>query len=349
MPNTMPPDPPRHDSSTLSPNFDRGLFIAAAPGPEFASLRQARITAHGVAGLLFMPIIGLAYLLHQVLTGTLRVPMPVSIVVCAVLATAACVYVMAHHVRLGARAGWDAFHKQSNTDTRHRVRAIIPPRHRTPRLQRWALLATGMDDGRDPPSEAELAPVLGGFEPVIVRPWLGVRRDRAYWLTVLLTGAVVGIGILGVGLARGSLFFMLSSLHIWGYGGITLVSAFGLAELLHPVYLRLAPGRLDLFRYGPFGFGRPRVTTFDLRRVGVCVNFADGIAAIEPPREPGVPIPPLVLSRRWPHFQEHPPGHAPEYVCVALCPGRTEFCLRLVQGALTQEATPPLPDDGLLG
>ncbi len=349
MPDPMPADPRQPAPSPLSPDFDRGLFIAAAPGPEFASVRHARIVAHGVAGLLVMPIAGLVYLLHLVLTGTLGVPKPVSLGVCVVLGAAASVYVMAHHFRFGARPGWDAFHKQSNTDTRHRVRAVIPPKRRTPRLQRWAMLATGLHEGRDPPTEAELAPVLGGFEPIIVRPWLGVRRDRAYWLTVLGTALAVGAGIIGVGLARGSLLLMLSSLHIWGYGGIMLAAAFGLAEFLFPVYLCLAPGRLDIFRYGPFGIGRPRVTSLDLRRAGVCVNFADGVAAVEPAREPGVPVPALVLSKKWPYFQEHPPGHTPEYVCVALCPGRTEFCLRLVQGALTGEPTPPLPDDRLLG
>jgi hypothetical protein len=142
---------------------------------------------------------------------------------------------------------------------------------------------------------------------------------------------------------------MLDSFRIWGFIAIVMGSALGLAEFLWPVYLRLAPGRLDLFRYGALGRGDPRVTSYDLRRVGVCVNFAQCTIAIEPPREPGVPAPALVLAKKWPHFQQHPPGSVPDYLCVALCPGRTEFCQRLIQAARTDEPTPPLPDDRLLG
>lgn len=348
----MPPTPPQPDPAPANepspPDFARGLFIAGRPGPEFASVRHARIVAHGVAGMLFLPIIGLAYLLHLALVGMVGVPFIVSAVLCVVLGGAGFVLAIAHNVRLGDRSGWDAFHKQSNTDTRYRLRAVIPQNRRTQRLSTWAMLATGLEQDQYPASADELAPITGGFEPIIIRPWLGVRRDQSYWRTVWLAGTGVVLGIIVFALIRGSLLPLLDSFRLWGYMALILIAGFGLAEFLFPVYLRLAPGRLDIFRYGVLGLGRPTVTTFDLRRVGLCVNFGASMAAIEPPREPGTPLPPLVLSRKWPHFQEHALGQTPEYLCVALCPGRTEFCQRLIQAARTDEPTPPLPEDRLL-
>jgi hypothetical protein len=348
MPSTAPQPNPAHATEPSPPDFARGRYIAGRPGPEFASVRRARIGAHGVAGMLFLPIIGLAYLLHLTLVGMVGVPFIPSAVLCVLLGGAGFVLALAHNFRLGDRSGWDAFHKQSNTDTRYRLRAVIPQNRRTQRLSKWALRATGLEQDHYPASAEELAPITGGFEPIILRPWLGVRRDRAYWRTVWLVGTGVVVAIIALGVFRGSLLLMLNSVRLWGYMAIVLIVAFGLAEFLFPVYLRLAPGRLDIFRYGLLGLGRPAVTTFDLRRAGLCVNFGSSMAAVEPAREPGTPLPALVLSKKWPHFQEHPSGHIPEYLCVALCPGRTEFCQRLIQAARTDEPTPPLPDDRLL-
>lgn len=121
------------------------------------------------------------------------------------------------------------------------------------------------------------------------------------------------------------------------------------AELIFPVYIRIVPGRLDIFRYGFLGSGKPSVETYDLRSIGLCVDFGSFSVALEPARTPGEPIPEFVAANRWPHAKTHPEGHAPDYFTLALSPGRLENCQRLIQAARTDEPTPDLPDDELLG
>lgn len=328
------------------PDFDRAVHIADRPGKEFESLRGSGISAHTVVAMSFMPIVCLGVVVHLTLTRSFGLPFAVSLLFCTALTAAALALAFAHVLRPGD--AWEDFASQTRTDTRYRVRAVIPRNRRTRRLAGWAHRITGRVPSALPGDASELDSELGGFEPVIVRPWLGVARPRAHWNAAGVLAALTLSGLAFMHWHDGTFGAMFSTPRIWAYAGVTGAVALGGAELLFPVYLRLCPGRLEVLRYPPFG-GAPAVTTFDLRAVGLCVDFDTAMVAIEPPRPPGTPVPPTVLSDRWPYHPRHPDGHRPFYVCVALCPERSEFCRRLVQAALTETPAPPLPHDGLTG
>lgn len=355
MPQATPQTPSRPGleppAARPGPDFATDLFIADRPGSEFASLARARIIAPGVAGLLFMPVVGLTVLAYAVAVGPLGLPSLPAAVALGAVCVGALTVLYAHFIRLAPdkASAWSPFSPQS-TDTRYRVRAVIPKSRRTGALGRWALRATGLREEAFPDPDAQLNPERGGFEPVIVRPWLGVTRARNYRITVWTTAAILSVLFLVFArFSLGSIATSLSGLRAWGVIALIAAGSLGVGELFFPVFLRLAPGRLDVFRFGFLGRGRPEVTSYDLRAAGVCVNFQTATVALEPPRPPGEATPKLVLSKKWPHFQEHQPGHRPDYLSVALCPGRTEFCQRVIQAARTTEPTPPLPEDDLLG
>lgn len=341
-PAPLPPDAP-------APDFANDLFIADKPGAEFAAMRRDRILAPAIGGMLFIPAIGCSALLYLVLTDVLSVPRVAAYLVCSAVAGVAMLFLTAHQSRAGV-ASWKGFASLRATDSRYRVRAVIPRNRQTPRMGRWAMLATGIEPDHYPATPDEFAAVRGGFEPVVLRPWLGIARPAPY-RRVLWTTALAGTAlIVAFTLSRtGSLLPMVQTLRLWGVFAIVAALAIGAAESLFPAYLRLAPGRLDVFRYPLLGRGPPRVTTYDLRVTPICVDFQTATIALEPPLPPGQALPKTVTSPRWPHWKELPPDCRPDLVCVALCPGRTEFCQRLIQAARTAEPTPPLPADRLLG
>ena len=345
---THPIHPQNRPQADAPPDFRNALFIAERPGGEFASLRHARLWAPAAGGMLFMPVIGFAAILHLALVH-LGAPPAISAMICTALAFVALLQLLPRVGQLSGAGGgggpWQPFHLQSNTDTRYRVRAVIPRHRRTPRLGRWAMLATGAEPETMPEDPAELDAVRGGFEPIIVRPWLGAPRSRAYRNVSILAGCAVAGAIVVWVITTGSAIAQFGTLRMWGWMGLIVLGAVGTAEFCFPAYLRLSPGRLDLFEYPFLGAGKPRVTTHDLRTAGICVDFGSATLAIEPPRPPGEPAAPLRLGRKWPHFQEHAPEAMPTYYSVALCPGRTAFCQRLIQAARTEEPTPPLEDE----
>ena len=124
--------------------------------------------------------------------------------------------------------------------------------------------------------------------------------------------------------------------------GLIMVGGIVAAELMWPVYVRLVPGQLDVFRYGFLGSGKPVVESFDLRKVGVCVDFGGYVIGIEPERAVGEPMPELVQKKRWPNGQAFPEGYQPMYFIVGLLRSRREFAQRLVQAARTDGPTPPV-------
>lgn len=332
--------------SHMPGDFVRTLHIAHRSSKEFESLSRSGISAPVVVAMSFVPIVCLGIITHLALVRTFGVPIAISLPVCAALTLGTLMLAFAHLIRPGEQ--WEDFFNQTRTDSRYRVRAVIPKNRRTRRLTEWALQITGRTPRPMPESTSDLNADPGGFEPVILRPWLGIGRSRAYWTTAALLATSTLAGLAFMHWHHGTFASMLTSVRIWAYAGLIAGVALGGAELLFPVYLRLSPGRLEVLRYPPFG-RTPSVTTYDLRAVGLCVDFSTAIAAVEPPRPPGTPVPPLVLSDRWPYHAQHPPEHRPFYVCVALCLERSEFCQRLVQAALAQTHAPPLPHDGLTG
>ncbi|MFA6045031.1 MAG: hypothetical protein WC718_08610 [Phycisphaerales bacterium] len=88
----------------------------------------------------------------------------------------------------------------------------------------------------------------------------------------------------------------------WEVWGVMAVAAtpFGWAW---PAYLRVSPGRIDVFRYPLLGAGKPTIKTFDVRHAKVtCQGFGEhGYIMIEPPGEPAASI---QLSRWGAKFHE---------------------------------------------
>lgn len=239
----------------------------------------------------------------------------------------------------------------SGTDPRFRLRLVAPRMVDQFGVMPWLRSSVANDTN---PDEEELGYRAGGFEPVVVRAWFCMKRDRWYSVTlvvaVLLVMAIAGLGAWLLG----------GSISLWLAGGVS-IALFGImiliaiiamlaAEAVWPAYLRLAPGRLDLFRYPLFGRGRPSVKTYDLRRVGLCVHLGVWAVAIEPERPfEGEGPPEMTRSKTWPYNKVRLPQHQPETLSLGLIPRRREFVCKLFQAARTDEPTPPLPEHELTG
>jgi len=351
-----------------APCFDTDLHIGDKPGTEFAGLRTARLVAPRLAGQTVMGALGLAGILYVVLRYSIGLSLFHTLLIALPVGAGAVVYSIGLTFRVSGGGRKNdmscALFARPTTDTRHRLRAVIPAKRRSGALERWALLASGfpIDERTGPPQadadradddhpfdDRELEAVRGGFEPLILRPWMGVVRDRSYRLVMLGSMLAITAFILVVGGSTMGRALFSNTFAIWGVIAIVLGASWFISENAFPVYLRLAPGRLDIFRYRFLGRGKPAVTTYDLRTIPLCVDFGSATIALEPPREPGTRVPDLVLSKKWPYFQEHASGSAPEYISVALNRQRDTFCRRVIQAARTTEPTPPLPDDRLLG
>jgi hypothetical protein len=200
----LPPVARPSEPARSAPDFARGVFVADKPGAEFASLRNARIAAPGAAGWLFLPVIGLCYLLHLTLVSAFGVPTAVSVGVSGVLGAVGLVLVFAHTLRGGfGKPDHALFHAAANTDTRYRLRVVIPRSRQTGRLGRWAMKLAGVEQDRLPSGDEELGPQRGGFEPIIVRPWrcrphpaiLGDRLDHRRRGDLLHRGDRAGAGV----------------------------------------------------------------------------------------------------------------------------------------------------------
>ncbi len=82
--------------------------------------------------------------------------------------------------------------------------------------------------------------------------------------------------------------------------------------------------------------------SFDLRKVGVCVDFGGYVIALEPERAVGEPMLGVIQSKRWPNGKVFPEGYEPMFFSVIMLRCRREFAQRLVQAARTDEPTPPV-------
>ncbi len=330
-------------------DFRRGVSISSTPGNEFLSGGGGG----AIVGFLGIGIMGAVYVVGLVFTRTLGTPIAAAVIAPFVA--------LAIYALIQTRPSYSSKAKEwaaqigfaSGTDTRYRVRVVVPPHQSGKRLRRWALrLAEIHEPG--PPTESDLEYVRGGFEPVVARAWFAVRRTGAYQHAVLVATLLIAAAmVLGWRAFLGAPNLMLMP------GGTFLniaafAAAFGagslVAEWLWPTYVRVAPGRLDVFVYPFLARGRPRVRSYRLAEHGLCVHFGRFAAAVEPPRAfAGETEPPLTNAKTWPYHRVHASGRRPSYLSLALTPGRREILCRLVQAALFEGEPTPLPDDELLG
>lgn len=338
---------------TDAPDFDRGLSVSERIGHEFSAVGStgalvSLIATQGFAMLFLIPVVVYFGLLN--LVGT---PVWVAGVSSGVIAAGVMLggIFMLRRVNRSNYKGVGLIRNES--DSRYRVRAVIPKKRRSDRLVRWVEAAVhAQAEEKEDVSPGDLESVRGGFEPILVRPWFGVKRGKAFWWTAIVGGIVCTAGLLQlISLLMGGWMSMLRNAGLLGYTtmGAAMVSGLVCAELIWPVYLRVVPGRLDLFRYGFLGSGTPEVKTHDLKKQGVCVDFGSYTIAIEPERPIGEPLPALVQAKRWPHGQTLPEEYVPSYVCVAMVVGRRELAQRVIQAARTDEATPVVSEMELGG
>lgn len=344
----------RADQDTQdAPDFARGLFVCSKPGYEFASAASSAgivpfVLTQSFAALFIVPVAVFFVLRNVAGVATWVAGTAAGVLGAAVIAVG--IIVLMNMNRSNYKGG-GFFRNES--DSRYRVRAVIPKKRRSDRVMRWVRAASQaelLDD--EPVREEDLGSVLGGFEPIIVRPWFGVRRERAYWWTAVLCGFACAGLLLGLlTLIMGGWSGVLKNSGFLGYAmtGAGMVSGVMCAELIWPVYVRIVPGRLDLFEYGFLGSGEAEVETHDLKRQGVCVDFGSYTIALEPERPIGEALPSLVKSKHWPYGQALPEDYRPRYVCVGLVVGRRGIAERVIQGARTMEPTPPVSDTELMG
>lgn len=195
------------------------------------------------------------------------------------------------------------------------------------------------------------ATVPGAFEPVILRSLRAVsyakmkdgrpvssarRRRRRHaathtprrgvaWLSFALSVLASAGTILALQYVAFGSFFPFTAFHVFAMLiGIVLFDAF-----LMPVYIRIAPGVLDVLRFPILGAGRAVSERYDLRTARVCVDLDMRYARIDDLTRPSHPV--LFL-------------HLP-----SLLGGHGTTAADILRGALTTSPTPPLPDDALLG
>ncbi|MBL4697552.1 MAG: hypothetical protein JKX70_01840 [Phycisphaerales bacterium] len=329
-------------------DFERGLFVCEKPGHEFVGAGAAGTTI----GLIGTQVFATMFLVPVLGFFVLRNLFGVSGLAAGIFAGVVSIGVVIFGIvfllkinKINRKQGQGTYFK-NESDSRYRVRAVIPKKKQDSGIVRWVQLASEGGVGDDNMvSEDELETIRGGFEPIIVQPWFGMRRSRGYWWAFAVMSVVVCVGFLyGATFLIGGWLAMLQAIGFLGYGvmGLAMVGGVISAELLWPIYLRLVPGQLDIFRYGFLGSGTPKVESIDLRTVGVCVDFGGYIVAIEPARPIGEPIPALVQAKRWPNGQAFPEGYKPMYFTVALLRSRRLFAQRLIQAARTDEPTPPV-------
>ncbi len=351
----MPNPIPSNTTTDEQPDYERGLFLSEKMGLEFNSVGRSGIitqliVSQGFAMLFLIPII-LFFGIRNLLGGSILVASLAAGGTGAALITLGIIALL--RVKGSHSPG---IYLKSSTDTRYRIRAIIPPRRPSYGFRQWAEVTLHVKPKEQTTADTVTPDALdaehGGFEPLIIRPWFGIARPKAYWLAAIICGIISAAFLLFLmQYIFGGWGGMLKDAGFLGYAGIgfTMVAGALGAELLYPIYIRVVPGQLDVFRYQFLGSGKPEVKTYDLRTIGICVDFGSFSIALEPPRVIGEPIPEFVAAKRWPHTKVHPEGHTPDYFSLALSPGRMLNCQRLVQAARTTEPTPQLPIDKLLG
>lgn len=337
------------DDPNQTPDFRREVSISDRAGAEFFGVKLFNPSQMLVG---FGPQIGIALVgvLYVVIGSFVALPMwglyvvfPVGLIVGLLLLARFKPTRQPDHGLSSAFA--------SGTDPRYRLRLVTPQLVDPSTAMPWLRPALANDTN---PDESELDYHAGGFEPIVVRAWLCVTRDRWYAITLVvalvLAAAIAWLFSRLLGAGNGPALALGVSLAFFGIVIVIAIIAMLAAEAVWPAYLRLAPGRLDVFRYPLFGRGRPSVKTYDLRRVGLCVHLGVWAVALEPERPfEGEGPPEMTRSKTWPYNKVRLPQHQPETLSLGLIPRRREFVCKLFQAARTDEPTPPLPEHELTG
>lgn len=167
------------------------------------------------------------------------------------------------------------------------------------------------------------------FEPVIVRVVVASKPSRAFVWTWVVSGVLAVVGVLamfryvlsGVGPGTSPWTSFMYFYFAFGASAGSLIATF-----VFPTYLRITPGRLDVFKFPALGRGRPEVSTFDLKRLNVTLLLNQSSIVLESSPDAGM-----------------------QFVTFAASFDRLGTSRALLAAAVSPHPTPPLPDDTLLG
>ncbi|MGD9789457.1 MAG: hypothetical protein AB7Q00_05725 [Phycisphaerales bacterium] len=140
-------------------------------------------------------------------------------------------------------------------------------------------------------------PMTGeAFEPRVF--FVPFSYRGAVWLNVVLYVIVFGVSMVAIWQLKRLLgvggWSKIRAWDIWAVMGVPSL----LATFIYPAYVRIVPGRMDVFRYPMFGRGRPAVESVDLRSGEVIVR-ADGCAVnVTTPTGPREWTLPVMMFRR---------------------------------------------------
>lgn len=162
------------------------------------------------------------------------------------------------------------------------------------------------------------------FEPLISPVYFALRGPRGVAVCVWIVASIFlmaawyyakkEVGLFGGGIPQ---FY-----EVWACFGIAAAPF----AFLWPTYVRVSPGRLDVFQYGVLGSGTPRVRTFDLRTHKVYLNIMGKTLELTP--EAGPPV--VVDLGLW-------------------SPKPLELARAIFEAARWKHERPSIPDDELVG
>ncbi len=173
------------------------------------------------------------------------------------------------------------------------------------------------------------------FDPLILRIWLGFNYGRE----VSPLWGVIYCTLLGA-------FVLMSKVTtgLWWpphSGFLIVMSALVVTQLsiafIFPVYVRIVPGRADVFRYYPLR-PTPDVITHDLRRMTVQVDYRGNVVVLS------VPANAETMAQRKASGDPDPIAF-----WAGLGPVGRERLDTVLRAALTETPTPPVSDTELNG
>lgn len=171
------------------------------------------------------------------------------------------------------------------------------------------------------------------IEPVIFRVWSGTLSEaRARWHAWLCFTAIFAALAVGSQVLTGR-WLGGRGLQLW----LTLVLAELAMAFVFPTYVRIAPGRIDIFRF-PWVRGQPEVATYDARSIGLLLDYRRHVVELSTERSgEGVA---LRAARGWPPAASFWTGIGHT--------GR-ERLDAVLRAALTSAPTPTMPERELTG
>jgi len=160
------------------------------------------------------------------------------------------------------------------------------------------------------------------FEPMIYRAAFVDRMPKSvFWVALSASvGAILVIEVLGRLFGFWAAFddlLVFKTFGGWAVGCLT-------ADWLHPTYLRVVPGRVDVMRFSPFRTRNSVVARHDLRQAHLIIDLQNYVVFVD--------------TERGTHE-----------LAIAFVRDSTRLAYHLLLAAMSSHPPPPLPDDALLG